>query len=264
MDRHFAEGVSFDDIRYAHAEDQKLESEFDLKFLTYWFDESRKTTFCLVDAHSPEQITAAHAKAHGNVPNQVTPVDQQSVFQFMGRISDMAPEESPNGREVDPGFRAIMFTDIVDYTSTVESLGDAAAMEIVRAHNTVVRDALRKYGGNEVKHTGDGVMASFADSNKALQAATEIQKQCRSNNLSLRIGISAGEPIEEDGDFFGSTVNLAARLCDVAAVGDVYLSTEFVDSIDDAGIEIEPVGELQLKGFAEPQRASRVVPAARA
>ena len=258
MDRHFAEGVTFDDIRSSHIEDQKLESEFGLKFLTYWFDEERQTTFCLVDAPSPELITEAHSKAHGDVPNLIIPVDQQSVFSFMGRIADIALDRSSDGREVDRGFRAIMFTDIVDYTATTETLGDARAMELVRAHNAVVRNALSRYGGNEVKHTGDGMMASFGDSDQALRGAAVIQDQCKSNNLSIRIGISAGEPIEEDGDFFGSTVNLAARLCDAAGVGDVYLSTQFVDSIDDAGVEIEPVGELQLKGFAEPQHVSRV------
>jgi class 3 adenylate cyclase len=102
------------------------------------------------------------------------------------------------------------------------------------------------------------MMASFGDSNQALRGAVEIQDRCKSDNLSIRIGISAGEPIEEDGDFFGSTVNLAARLCDVAGAGEVYLSAEFLDSVDDADVIIEPVGELQLKGFAKPQRVSRV------
>jgi hypothetical protein len=242
MDRHFAEGATFDDIRSSHVEDQKLESEFGLKFLTYWFDEERQTTFCLVDAPSPGRLTEAPSKAHGGVPNLIIPVDQQSVFSFMGRLADISVDQSPDGREVDRGFRAIMFTDIVDYTATTEALGDARAMELVRAHNDVVRNALRQYGGNEVKHTGDGMMASFGDSNQALRGAADIQDRCRSNNLSIRIGISAGEPIQEDGDFFGSTVNLAARLCDAAGPGEVYLSTEFVDSIDNTVVEIEPVG----------------------
>ena len=98
MDRHFSEGVTFDDIRYAHVEDQKIESEFGLKFLTYWFDEERQTTFCLIDAPSPDVITEAHTKAHGNVPNLITPVDQESVFSFMGRIADITPDQSPDQR----------------------------------------------------------------------------------------------------------------------------------------------------------------------
>jgi class 3 adenylate cyclase len=61
-----------------------------------------------------------------------------------------------------------MFTGIVDYTATTETLGDARAMELVRAHNDVVRNALSRYGGNEVNHTDDGIMASFGDSNQAL------------------------------------------------------------------------------------------------
>ena len=93
----------------------------------------------------------------------------------MGRIADIPRDRSPDGREVDRGFRAIMFTDMVDYTATTETLGDAGVMELVRTHNLVVRNALSKYGGNEIKHTGDGVMASFADSNQALRAAAEIQ-----------------------------------------------------------------------------------------
>lgn len=165
MDRHFVEGVTFDEIRSSHSDDQKLESDLGLKFFTCWFDEERQTTFCLVDAPSPELITEAHSKAHGDVPNLIIPVDQQSVFSVMGRITDTTLDRSPDGREVDREFRAMMFTDIVDDTVITETLEDARFMELVRAHNDDVRNALSRFGGNEVNHTNDGIMASFGDSN---------------------------------------------------------------------------------------------------
>ncbi len=258
MDRHYVEGITFDDVKLAHEMDKELEREYGMKFLTYWHDEGRHTTFCLIEAPNPELITEAHERAHGLVPNDIVPVDQEAVLSFMGRIADIPVDQSPDGREVNRGFRAIMFTDIVDFTSTTSQSGDENALQLVRAHNSVVRDSLMKFGGNEVKQTGDGVMASFEDVDQALRSAIVIQRGSGAAEVAVSIGVSAGEPIEEDGDFFGSTVNLASRLCDAAGPGDVYLSGAFVDAITDSGFEIETLGDMNLKGFAQPERVCRV------
>lgn len=258
MDRHYVEGVAFEDVRLAHEKDKELELEFGITFVTYWFDEGRHTTFCLIEAPNPELIAEVHERAHGGVPNDVVPVDQEAVLSFMGRIADIPADQSPDGRPVNRAFRAIMFTDIVDFTSTTSRSGDENALQLVRAHNTLVRDSLMRFGGNEVKQTGDGLMASFADVDQALRSAVDIQRGSVAAEVALSIGVSAGEPIEENGDFFGSTVNLASRLCDAAGPGDVYLSAAFVDAISDPGFEIEPLGDMNLKGFAQPERVCRV------
>ena len=119
----------------------------------------------------------------------------------------------------DPAIRTILFTDIVDSIALTQSIGDEAAMEMLHLHNSVVRNALADSGGREVKHTGDGIMASFVSATAAVKCAAQVQREIagheenRDRFVRLRIGAAAGEPVEQHDDLFGCTVQLAARLC---------------------------------------------------
>ena len=119
----------------------------------------------------------------------------------------------PYGK-LDSAVRAFLFRDIVNSTSLTENYGDNRAMTILGKHNETVRNSLQKNAGHEVKHTGDGIMAVFISTSKAVRSALEIQKDLknfRENNadilLHIRIGINAGEPVTEGDDFFGAAVN---------------------------------------------------------
>ena len=114
------------------------------------------------------------------------------------------------------GLVTILFTDMESSTALRRKLGDAKVQELVRAHNEIVRDALKASGGNEVKHTGDGIMASFTTATSALQCAIAIQQGVASRAeeqpdmpLAVYIGLNAGEPIAEEQDLFGTSVDLA-------------------------------------------------------
>src|SRR4029077_1991513 len=101
------------------------------------------------------------------------------------------------------------FTDICGSTAMTQTLGDDASTALVREHDRIVRDALAQYGGREVKHTGDGIMASFNSVASAVQASIDIQRKVQERNAAadgpfeLTIGVSAGEPITDSGDLFG-------------------------------------------------------------
>jgi class 3 adenylate cyclase len=123
-------------------------------------------------------------------------------------------------------FRAIMFTDLKDSTLMTTLYGDSKALHLLHIHNPLTRNSLKVHRGREVKHTGDGIMASFDSVPDAVGCAVAIQKAFAAYNkenpeapLYLRIGLSAGEPIEEHGDLFGKAVQLAARLCGHAEPG---------------------------------------------
>ena len=120
MDRHYVEGATRNALADAHERDLALQDKYHVKFLTYWFDEIRCTAFCLIDAPDRETIERAHKEAHGSVPNEVLEVDPNVVEVFLGRIKDPAPVETSAGKAeeipIDPGFRAIMFTDLKDST----------------------------------------------------------------------------------------------------------------------------------------------------
>ena len=177
-----------------------------------------------MEAPTKEAIQKAHDEAHGAVPNEIIQVDPTVVEAFLGRVKDPPPTDNttPTGNYVprDAALRVIMFTDLKDSTAMTTRLGEAKALHLLHIHNAFTRNALREHSGREVKHLGDGIMASFASIVQALDCAISIQKTLASFNcenaetpLHLRIGLSAGEPVEDDNDLFGATVQLAARLC---------------------------------------------------
>jgi class 3 adenylate cyclase len=136
-------------------------------------------------------------------------------------------------------------------------LGDTKAMELLRAHDSIIRRCLEHYRGSEIKHLGDGIMASFDDASAAVACAIEIQDKFASYNknsetpIHVRIGIHAGEPIEERDDLFGSAVQMAARICDIAHADAILVSREVRDACANVDLEFAPAGSEALKGFSE-------------
>lgn len=260
MDRHYVEGATRHALADAHQRDMALQEKYHLKFLTYWFDEMRSTAFCLIEAPNRETIERAHIEAHGLVPNEVLEVDPKVVEAFLGRIEDppaVATTAAETGEiPIDPGFRAIMFTDLKDSTRMTTLYGDAKALHLLHIHNALTRTELQRYRGREVKHMGDGIMASFASVPDAVECAIAIQKAFAGYNkenpqapLYLRVGLSAGEPIEEHGDLFGKAVQLAARLCAHAEPARILVSQLVLDQCQGRELPFSDVTEIIPKGY---------------
>ena len=269
MDRHYIEGATRHAVADAHQKDLALQDKYNVKFLTYWFDEMRCTAFCLIEAPNQETIERAHNEAHGSVPNEVLEVDPAVVTAFLGRIKDppLTETSSQNSREIpiDPGFRTIMFTDLKDSTLMTTLYGDAKALHLLHVHNALTRNALKAHEGREVKHTGDGIMASFTAASDAVECGVAIQRAFSEYNndhadapLYVRIGLSAGEPIEEHGDLFGKTVQLAARLCALAEPGRILVDRVVYDQATDKRLPFSDLGEVTPKGFDHPVRLYEV------
>ena len=267
MDRHYVEGATRHAVADAHQKDLALQDKYNVKFLTYWFDEMRCTAFCLIEAPNRDTIERAHDDAHGLVPNEIIEVDPAVVDAFLGRIKDppaTSPEKS-EGTRVDPGFRAIMFTDLKDSTRMTTLYGDAKALHLLHVHNALTRNSLNAHRGREIKHTGDGIMASFASVPDAVECAIAIQKAFAAYNqehaeapLYLRIGMSAGEPIEEHGDLFGKAVQLAARLCAHAEPSRILIDQVVLDQWSGKQLPFSDLGEVTPKGFDHAVRVYEV------
>jgi adenylate cyclase len=146
----------------------------------------------------------------------------------------------------------VLFTDLESSTAVTQRLGDERAQELLRSHNRAVREALSSNSGREVKHTGDGIMASFASPVAAVTAALQIQAALAEAGVRVRIGINAGEPIAEEDDLFGTVVQLAARITDRAEPGQVLVSNVIRELCAGKGFVFEDAGEQTLKGFEEP------------
>ena len=155
----------------------------------------------------------------------------------------------------------VMFTDLSGSTLMTQTLGDAAAQEVVRSHNRIVREALAACSGDEIKHTGDGIMASFPTSSQGIEAAILIQRAAAVHTravpdrpIRIKVGLNAGEPIAEDDDLFGTTVQLAARIVDKAQAGQILVSETVRGICAGKGFAFADVGVFDLKGFGEDVR----------
>jgi class 3 adenylate cyclase len=161
---------------------------------------------------------------------------------------------------------AIMFTDIEGSTSAYDRLGDAAGRAIVRAHDAIVREATRRCEGTVMKHTGDGASAAFPSVVAAVESAIAMQRAFARHTrrhptraLRVRIGINVGEPLAEDGDLFGTAVNVAARVCARAKGGQILMTQAARQLVDAPGIRVRARGRATLRGLRSPVQLFQIV-----
>ena len=264
MDRHDAGELAAADIYAAHLLDLQVQQKYHARYLTYWMDKDRGQVFCLVDAPSREAAEGVHAEAHGEIAAEIIEVEEDAVAEFLGRLSD-PPGTSHAQPIADSAFRIILFTDIEGSTGLTQKIGDNGAMAIVHEHDIIVRNALREHEGSEVKHTGDGIMASFASVTNAVESSVYIQRAFLERNhrngeevVRVRVGMSAGEPVRESGDLFGAVVQLARRICDTAEPATILTSNVIRELCLGKGFTFADRGEVPLKGFDDPVRLHEV------
>lgn len=263
VDRHNASGASRADMAEAHRRDLDAQAQHGVSFLAYWFDAQRGLAFCLVEAPSGGAVEEVHRVSHGNVPSEIIEVDLAEVGRFLGRTSD---PESPE--LVDAGYRTILFTDLVGSTSISLEVGDLRAMELLAIHDRVAAEAIAWEGGRVVKHTGDGVLASFDGVDSALRAAIRIQQQLEleaasadaTEMLAVRIGINPGNPVERSDDVFGVAVAVAARLCSLAEAGQILVSGVVRELLEDRDLTARLLdgGRRPVRGLESALRVYRL------
>ncbi len=169
------------------------------------------------------------------------------------RIEDELERAGVLGR---PGrVPAMCFLDLVGYTQVTEERGDQAAAGLAEALALLVGRSAREHGGVPVKWLGDGVMVYFREPAGAVRSALELVEQVPAAGLPpAHVGVAAGPVVVQGGDYFGRTVNLAARIAARAGPGQVLVSQSVADSASPAGVALVELGELRLKGFARPVR----------
>jgi class 3 adenylate cyclase len=267
MDIHnLDDGTTADDVAKAHEKDMKIQEKYGVKYTKYWVNESGKKVFCLAHAPNAEAAEQVHREAHGMMPERIIEVEPELAEGILGNFETNAagavvlPGGGADAR--DPGIRTILFTDVVNSTTLTQSLGDEAALAVLGVHDMIVRDALSTSGGREIKHTGDGIMASFVSAAAAVRCAIQIQreldKHAQANPkraLKVRVGAAVGEPVEQHNDLFGSTVQLAARLCAHAQPEQILVSSAIAELCLGKGLLFQDIGEVTLKGFNSPVRA---------
>jgi len=268
MDIHSIAGASAEAIARAHRLDLEVQKKYGVDYRRYWLNHQCDKLYCLVDAPSPAAAKAVHAEAHGLLPERIIEVDPEVAEGLLGGVSGIPSglvTVAGNHSAPETSTRTILFTDIVDSTAMTQRLGDAGAMELVRVHDAIVRNAVRENEGRAVKHTGDGIMAAFTSAAAGVRSAIAVQRSLRDHPvdpcaqpLRVRIGLAAGEPVEERGDLFGTAVQLAARLCSHAEPGQILVANAVVELCDGEGLRFHGERELALKGFTTPMKAHSV------
>lgn len=228
MDRHELAGVTAADIAAAHMQDLQIQNQFGVQYVNYWFDYEAQHAFCLAER--------TYAQSRRSGPSRLA---------------------WPGGNRNHRGRR-------VGRASLHGQIGDSGAMAVLRRHDAIVRAALEHAGGTEVKHTGDGIMASFPSVAGAIEGAISIQHgfaQAETEGympVGVRIGIAAGEPVTDRDDLFGTAFQLAARLSSRAGARTILVAGAVRDLALGKGFQFGPTRNIRLKGFDDSVRACEV------
>ncbi len=208
----------------------------------------------------------------GIVPSSATRELLASIRAGEATLQPAAPQPITPQPSVSPaaagrtGTVTLLFTDQVGSTETLQRLGDDEGERLRRAHFGLLREAAAMHGGEEVKNVGDGLMVAFVSAVDALACAIAMQQAVHRAAatgelaLAVRIGLNVGEPIRDEGDYFGTPVVIAKRLCDAGAPGQI-LASELVRALigTRGGFAYRALGALPLKGVADPTGACEVM-----
>jgi class 3 adenylate cyclase len=172
---------------------------------------------------------------------------------FLVEIEEFLTGGRPAPR-IDRVLATVLFTDIVDSTRHLSAVGDARWREQLAEHNQVVRDALRRWRGHEVKTNGDGFLATFDGPARAVSCAAEIVDRVAPLGLTVRAGVHTGEAELRADDVAGIAVHIAARVMAEAGPGEVLASSTVKDLVVGSGLRFADRGAHALKGVEDEWR----------
>ncbi len=266
MDIHELPGVTPEAVAQAHMGDMRIQEKYGVAYHKYWIDQRKGKVYCLCEAPSAEAADQVHRESHGLRAERIMEVSPEIAEAFMGdaEVNEVGAVVLPEKAGHDTGTRTILFTDIVGSTDMTQRLGDEVSFALLSVHDSIVRGAVWANSGREVKHTGDGIMAAFTSAASAVRCAMHVIQEVAAHRadphppLRLRIGVAAGEPIEHANDLFGTTVQLAHRLCAHAEPQQILVSNAVAELCEGKKLPMRQIGALSLKGFDHPVHAHAV------
>ena len=185
---------------------------------------------------------------------------EHAVLEYLVGVTEQYMEErgiAPKQQRRPP---AIAFLDLAGYTALAEERGDEAAAALASDLAGIVQEAAQTQGCRPVKWLGDGVMFHFSDAATAIRSGLElVERTEKTISVPARMGIDAGSVIVQEGDYFGRTVNVAARIADYARPHEVLVSEAARASCGLDGFEFELIGDVPLKGVAKAVRLHKAV-----
>lgn len=201
-----------EDIKRNHIADLAVQHKYGVKFLQYWINEEAGLVFCLMEAPDKESCAAVHREAHGAMPCNVIELQGGDYMTFMGsegKVNAFDIVEKADGT-LDTGYRIIV---VVDYV----------ALQTDKHPGKIIHGIAKSSSGRLANKPGHRETIVFTSALHAIEFAMKIIKDIHAST-EIRIGISAGEPVTDEKDFFGYSIQLANRLCDIAQPAKIVLS----------------------------------------
>jgi class 3 adenylate cyclase len=199
----------------------------------------------------PEGAVLELRAAHATFVRLGAALDQRHVAHLLAEVGQLPAQPAA----ADPMTRTFMFTDIVKSTALVEAMGDEAWNEVLHWHDQTLRGLINRHGGEEINHTGDGVFASFAQPERAIECALQIQRTLADHRRThgfapqVRIGVHQAAATPVGLDYRGKGVHEAARIAAEAQAGEVLASWHTAQSCN---FTLSQPREVSLKGIAQP------------
>lgn len=230
LDRHDTpEEITPEHVAEMHQADLRVQDEFGCRGFTYWFDDKRKSGFCLIEAPNKEALIKMHDHAHGAVPHQIIEVEEAMVEAFLGRLEDPKKAKNEKLNIIDePAFRTLLycqfrpnvFANKNEYTATKKDI------------QTICNEMIDEHDGRVVKQKNNSLLCSFVSVSKALDCAIAISDKLAfeyDNQSPLKIALNCGVPITENKEnIFEDTISLASRMCEQIN-GEIIASSEVIE-----------------------------------
>jgi len=211
MDRHdVSNEVTAENVAQLHQQDLKIQHKFNCRGLTYWFDDERKTAFCLIEAPHESNIVAMHNYAHGEVPHKVIEVDAHIVESFLGRIEDPKKSQNTDLNIInDPAFRTLMVCNFdTDHQLHYPNSSKEYRERLIKLTH--------QHKGRIVRQDYNQFLISFNSVTDCIHCALEIYTTYNSqqgNQPNYKIGINAGVPVTAKEKLFEECIKLADMMC---------------------------------------------------
>jgi AraC-like DNA-binding protein len=230
MDFHRIENITIDDVINAHMADVSIQEKYGVVYHQFWVNQKAGTVFCLTEGPDAETCEKVHQMAHGNMACAITEVEPGYFSLLMGdsHLVDHGVVKNHDG-SVDIGYRNIVVTSIRGITTAIDS-NNLDLLQIPAWARQVVLKKVQEFGGREVKWDFVGcIVGVFNDASDAVSFACEVQKFLSGSldapKVTFKVGISADQPVTENGEFFARAIRLAHTLCNTADDNQIVASS---------------------------------------
>jgi AraC-like DNA-binding protein len=269
MDLHEVPGVTAKDAAEAHLLDVEVQDEYNCNVMTVWLDILRGEGFCLIEAPDKKAVELMHKNSHGLVPNKIIEVDSNMVKLFLGRISD--PETVQSSGEFEKlisqsPYRTIIRIELKNPFFINVNGENGKTEKIKETYDNVIHRAIENHNGQEVKHITDGYIAVFTSVSDSVKCAIDIQDKFKIHNekstlqkILFAIAVHTGAPVAETEDFFGDTIQLTKRMCDVSRNGQIIFSSSIRNIFREEELAIKRNNAVKILSPVEEEFLNRLM-----